>query len=799
MERFLKQHLLSISVCITGACVLIVEIVAVRALSPHFGNTIFTVSSVISVILAALSIGYYVGGKYADRHPSLRYFFGLILLSGLTLLAFHSLGTKLLPVLGIALSLTVGPLVSSLLLFFFPALLLGALSPYAVKLQSVRFPEQGVGSVAGNMFFWSTLGSIAGSLLAGFVLIPRFGIDYIFIATSVVLFVLGLAPLAIMGFEKKRLAVPLVGMVLLIFVAVGALGSTEVDAVYVKDGIYEKIVIYDGMHEGRPTRFFQQDRSTSGAMFLDSSEATDLVYDYTDYYSLYKVFKPDVQHALVIGGGAYSIPKALLAEFPNATIDVSEIEPSLYDLAKEYFGLPENSRLQNHTEDGRRFLRDSDTEYDLIFSDVYYSLYSVPAHFTTREFFLTAKEKLSEEGIFIANFIGDLSRQQPSLSMAEMQTFRSVFPNSYFFAVESPHTTDSQNIIFVGYNSDTRIDFDSPNIRGHEDPIIQSLADKAINLERFDLSLYPVLTDDFSPVEYMTAKVLKRTTRDTLFTSGNELLAIIDQQLRYGPRYMSAPGHTAVQKFLITEMSEHTSEVRTQAWDYAGMDGSVHTLTNVIGRLYPTKERRIILATHYDSKKFADKDLLHKDRPVPGANDSASGVAILVELARILGSAEREPNVGVDIVFFDGEEGDVDISVDFNGWEPLGSTYFAENLDSLYGANLPISALVLDMVCDKDLSIYKERFSAENAPGEVEAFWSVAQGIDAEVFRGEIMGEIEDDHVPLNRAGIPSILLIDFTYPPHHTISDTLDKCSAESLETVARAVFEYVYSVDLE
>ena len=796
MEKFLRQNLLPISVFITGACVLIIEVIAIRILSPYYGNTIFTVSSVISVILAALSVGYYAGGKFADRHPSLRWFFGIILVSGIVLLVFHLLGTIILPILSFGLSLATGPLVSSLLLFFFPALLLGTLSPYAVKLQSVQFPEQGVGSVAGKIFFWSTLGSITGSLLAGFILIPHFGIDNIIIATGIVLFILGFIPLTIFGFDKKRLFQSLFAGVLLTVIILFAVQQLRGDILYGKDGVYEKITIYDGMYAGRPTRFFQQDRSRSGAMFLDSNDPTDLVYGYTKYYSVYKIFKPDVQNILVIGGGAYSMPKALLAELPNAVVDVSEIEPSLFNLAKEYFGVKDNSRLQNYTEDGRRLLRDSEKKYDLIFSDVYYSFLSIPAHFTTQEFFSIAKEKLAGDGVFIANLIGDLSRQRPSLIMAEIKTFQSVFPNSYFFAVESPKKTTSQNIILVGYNSNKKIDLSAAALLQNTNPIISSLQNKVIDIDRFDLSPYPILTDNFSPVEYLTAKVLQRTFGEKPFIDGNEMLAVIDQQLRYGPRYMSASGHEEVQKFLIAEMHELTNEVKTQTWDYAGTDRKTYKLTNIIGRLYPFQEQRIILATHYDSKKLADKDLARKNQPVPGANDSASGVAILVELARILGNSHIVPSVGVDIVFFDGEEGDENQGGDYSNWKPLGSTYFAENLNKLYGNNKPISALVLDMVCDKDLRIYKERSSVQNASAQVEAFWSIAKKIDSHVFQDQIMQDIQDDHTPLNRAGVPSFLLIDFEYPPYHTTGDTLDKCSAKSLETVTRAVFDYVYSI---
>src|SRR3989338_3061685 len=794
MKKTLKHNLLPVSVFITGSCVLIVEVVAVRALSPYYGNTIFTVSSVISVILAALSIGYYVGGKFSDGHPSLRWFFGIILVSGLAILALYFLGTIILPILSINFSLISGPLVSSLLLFFAPALLLGTMSPYAVKLQSVQFPKQGVGSIAGKIFFWSTLGSIIGSLLAGFILIPNFGVDHIFITTGVVLFFLGFIPLALFGSEKKRLFQSLLVFVIFTVITLFAAQQAEGGVIYSKDGVYEKITIYDGVYGNRPTRFFQQDRSGSSAMFLDSDDQTDLVYDYTKYYSVYQVFKPDVQNALIIGGGAYSIPKALLAELPNTTVDVSEIEPSLFGLAREYFGLKDDSRLQNFTEDGRRLLRDSDKKYDLIFSDVY-SLFSIPAHFTTQEFFGIARDKLTPDGIFVANLIGNLSRQQLSLIMAEIKTFRSVFPNSYFFAVESPVSTDSQNIIFVGYNSNNAIDLKSPAIAQHPDLIIRSLRDKEIAIDRFELSPYPILTDNFSPVEYLTAIVLQRTFGEKPFIDGDEMIAVIEQQLRYGPRYMSAPGHKEVQKFLIAEMKALTNQVKTQTGDYTGSDGKTHKLTNIIGSLYPSQERRMVLATHYDSKRLADKDLVHKDQPVPGANDSASGVAILIELARILRNSHVLPNVGIDFVFFDGEEGDENQGGDYSDWKPLGSTYFAGNLDELYRNNKPISAIVIDMVCDKDLRIYKERSSVQEAPSQVEAFWNVAKKMDNSAFQDQISQVIRDDHTPLNQAGIPSILLIDFEYSPFHTTQDTADKCDANSLQTVAETVWEYINS----
>src|SRR3989344_8025256 len=236
----LKNYALPFSVFITGACVLIIEITATRVLSPFYGNTIFTVSSVISVILAALSAGYYFGGRTADKSPSFFWFFNIILLSGLVLLALHSIGVFVLPVLGSALSLSQGPLVSSLLLFFLPAFLLGMLSPYAVKLQSVNFPEQGIGTVSGKIFFWSTLGSIAGSLSAGFFLIPNFGISQIIIATGAALFFLGFLGLLTSG-EKKFSIRTLLVLIILVSISLYSSYSATGSVLYSKDGIYEKI------------------------------------------------------------------------------------------------------------------------------------------------------------------------------------------------------------------------------------------------------------------------------------------------------------------------------------------------------------------------------------------------------------------------------------------------------------------------------------------------------------------------------------------------------------------------------
>lgn len=790
MIKLFKRSGLNISVFLTGAAVLVVEVTATRILSPYFGNTIYTVSSVIGVVLAALSVGYYLGGVLSDKYPKIQIFYYLIVCSGFSLLFLSYLNVFLLPLLGNLLSIISGPLITASLLFFMPSFILGMLSPFAVKLQQSLTAKDKVGTSAGKVFFWSTLGSIFGSLITGFYLIPHFGTNQIVFAVGLLLILLGLSGLILAGNKNKKI-------LLIIFLLAGIFflikpGSGD-SFLFSRDGIYEKISIYDGEYNGRPARFFQQDRSSSGAMYLDSGE---LVFDYTKYYQLYKLFNPEIRNALVIGGGAYSIPKALIANLAKVRVDVTEIEPSLFALAEKYFRLKSDGRIKNFTVDGRRFLNNSSKNYDYIFSDVYYSLFSVPAHFTSREFYSSAKNKLNQNGLFIANLIGDLSRTKPSLIFSEIRTFRTVFPNSYFFAVDSPAKTDPQNIIFVGYNSNKKIKFDGEKIRHDRDIIISSLEKHRIDLDRYELSRYPVLSDNYSPVDFLTAKVLKNSLTGPNFINGNEMLALIDQQLSFGPRYLSSPGHKKEQNFLIAEMRALMPESRVQTWSFQGPEGKRYELKNIIGRFNPENNNRIILATHYDSKRFADRDSSDKNQPVPGADDSASGVAVLTELARFLNTTGKKPGIGIDFVFFDGEEGKENLKGDYSDWKPLGSTYFSEHISELYPDKKPQAGIVLDMVCDRVLTIPREISSQRQAGSLNNSFWQIAKKTDSQVFRNSSGLEIEDDHSPLIKSGIPSILLIDYDYPYFHTTEDTPDKCSDGSLKTVAQAVNNYLYSL---
>lgn len=807
---------------LTGAAVLVLELSATRILSPYFGNTIFSFSSVITTILAALSAGYYIGGTRADQEPSPEPFYKTILFGGLSVCLLQVLSLYLLPLLG-RLPITWGPLVSAAMMFFLPAFFLGMLSPHAVKLQAIASTTEGVGTVSGTIFFWSTLGSLFGSLSTGFVLIPRIGLQAILLGVGGALLAVALGGLALHNRLRPRYLVHCVAAVIVSGLLVGVRTQTIRNTyVFLKDGVYERLAIQDKQTNGSTVRRFFQDRSTSGAIRLASDE---LGTAYSRYYELYRVFTPNLKDALFIGGGIYSMPNQLLKQAPEATVHVAEIEPSLKGLAERYFNLRPTGRLVNHLVDGRRLLSESDQNYDFVFSDVYNSLFSIPSHFTTTEFFVVAKSRLRPGGVFIANIIGTLKDSNPSFVKSELKTFTDIFPASYVFAVQDPLSTSRQNLILVGVNRQDAVPLDRfANSNGAA--LVEKFKSHLVDLSQLELDRHPTLTDDYAPVEYFNASVMDTGTsvshllhsawkrgvalvvqrrgnqsvslqhaRRThllpkgLYFDGERALSLVDQQLQLGARHIGSEGHTAVQDLIERTCRSLGLPVYRQTWKHEAEDGSAVLLSNLIVRINEGAVRRILVGTHYDTRSHADRDHVHPEASVPGANDGSSGTAVLLELARSLKTHVLPREVGVDLVFFDGEEGEAGTAK----WRPIGSEYFAANLGQFYAKGRPALGVVIDMVGDGDLEIFKDTNSVAAAQSETNRFWDLARKEYGAVFKEEARHKVRDDHTALNRAGIPSFVVIDFDYPYFHTTEDTLNKISGESLNAVGESLFQFL------
>jgi glutaminyl-peptide cyclotransferase len=277
---------------------------------------------------------------------------------------------------------------------------------------------------------------------------------------------------------------------------------------------------------------------------------------------------------------------------------------------------------------------------------------------------------------------------------------------------------------------------------------------------------------------------------------GQRAMDRISDLLRFTPRSIDAPGHQQAIDYIKGEMGKTSADVvTTQRWTFEDAEGKPHAMTNIIARFQPANPRRVIVATHYDSIVRAYRDAKTPDAPMPGANNSASGVAVLLETARVL-SLLPKPSLGIDMIFFDGEEGPKALGAGDPNWTAIGSPYFAAHLRDYYPSAKPEKAVVFDMVCDRDLELKPEPSSLVSAMPEVRKFWRAGVAIAPKAFVTKSTAyPISDDHTALAAAGIPSFLVIDFEYEPFfNTTQDTIDKCSVDSLQAVGRTLLQYVY-----
>ena len=265
-------------------------------------------------------------------------------------------------------------------------------------------------------------------------------------------------------------------------------------------------------------------------------------------------------------------------------------------------------------------------------------------------------------------------------------------------------------------------------------------------------------------------------------------------QCSYGPRNPGSEGHQEFSKYLEEYLSSLSKNVIIQEFSY-----TEHLTTkkrkgkNLIAQFNLESEERLLLGAHWDTRSLSDEDPVEEKRslPVLGANDGASGTAVLMELASIF--SKNNPPIGIDIVFFDAED------VGING-KPytfaMGSEYFSKNLP----IEKPNFAIIVDMVGDKSLKIPIERFSYQVNPEMVKEIWSLANDLGLNAFEYRVGYEIYDDHVPLwENAQIPAIDIIDFDYPNlfynyWHTQKDIPENCSPQSLYQVGTLLLNYIY-----
>ena len=279
--------------------------------------------------------------------------------------------------------------------------------------------------------------------------------------------------------------------------------------------------------------------------------------------------------------------------------------------------------------------------------------------------------------------------------------------------------------------------------------------------------------------------------------SGERAFQHLEKQCSFGPRNPGSEGYKKCLKYLMQELQSTADTVWTQPFTYNDPHrGDTYNLQNIIAQFNPNAKKQILFGAHWDTRPWSDKELDVKDQnnPLIGANDGASGVAVLLEIAHILKVNPSE--TGVIIIFFDGE--DLGMAGENRSYAQ-GSQYFSQNLPF----PKPDHAIILDMVGDQHLHFPIERFSYSHAPQLVRKIWKLANKLNLPAFDQSLGYTIYDDHVPLwENANIPAINIIDFDYPHEydnywHTLEDTPDKCSAGSLEQVGILLTYHIYGIE--
>jgi spermidine synthase len=500
---------------ITGAIVMSFEMLGSRYLGPFFGSGIFTWASLISTVLAALCVGYFLGGAIADRHPSVIVLAGIVAAGSIYLVVLPTFAQPVLQFFVWSIDdIKLGSLLSALAIMFFPVALLGTYSPFAIRLLLPSRANSGL--VSGTVYGVSTAGSILGTLGTTFYLIPLIG-------SRAITFTLGISGLVasalLLAGSRAGGRARLGGLVVLVATSLLSMPASPLSAEELfdaqiradllkhKDGLISHTeTAYNDIFVGKVQTLLKMSFQWKGWYFYESAvnlaDGDDLPMLYARVVGLAAIYPQDVKRVLVLGLGGGAVPLYLARFLPDATVDSVEVDPGVIEAAKKYFGLRETERFHLIEGDGRLYLNRHSEKYDIIVLDAFSGSY-IPFHMMTKEFYQLVREHLAPHGVVAINIL-------PSVKLydSNVRTLKLVFDNLDFFDSGNP-TVEETNVIVFG-----RLDAAS-----EEQQRQQAAAAQQRYKFHFDLSELiaarriatpkvgtgEVFTDDFAPVNVYDA------------------------------------------------------------------------------------------------------------------------------------------------------------------------------------------------------------------------------------------------------------------------------------------------------
>lgn len=486
----MKKYKLETTVFLSGALTMILELIAARVLSPYVGSSNLVWTTIIGIMLTSMSIGYWFGGKIADKNKEN----DMTILS--IFLLISAIATSFISILEVTFIDFMAQLSSDLVLvsiicatvtFGIPSFFLATVSPIAVKIKNNSMDH--IGTTSGKISSLSTIGSIFGTFFAGFVLIPNLGVRNIILGCSILLWVL-----YVYLFDKKSIKNCIIMIIELAVIIVlnlfgGYLFNAEnPDILRDVDSEYSRIWVKE-INGGETT--YKTLQVDTGLESYINQETGEMGARYLYYYDLFEYFNKDAKDTLMIGGAAYTYPTHYLQKYEDKTIDVVEIDETMTNIAEEEFGLDKNNpNLGLITQDGRSYLNYNEKKYDAIFIDAFKGL-NAPFELTTYEAMKKVYDSLNENGLVITNIISTVDGDGSDFIKYEYSTYKAVFDEVKVFRVNPDHTdNEEQNLILIGIKGNEDID------SSKEEEYSWLLSNEIIDFT----SDKKVVTDDYAPI-----------------------------------------------------------------------------------------------------------------------------------------------------------------------------------------------------------------------------------------------------------------------------------------------------------
>jgi spermidine synthase len=484
---WLRAYRYELIAALNGAIMMVLEIVGARIVAPHFGSSVYIWTAVIGVILGAMSVGYWYGGKVADKGANDRGLGVILMMAAAVLLVSLVLKDASLAVATVmGTDIRLQALVAALLLFAPANFLMGMVPPYLAKLKVANVATVGVS--VGRLSAAGTLGSIAGTFAAGYWLIAWMG------NRTLGLWLVAALIVASLMAERRWWLWARVGMIAGVAAIIMApelaparagIGTVQYDG----DSAYSRWQVIDVLWGGRPARLLTTDtQAAQSGIYLD--KPNEPLFGYIRRFMSVVEATGRPERVLIVGGGTYTLPKLILDKYPATRVDVVEIDPKLDEIAVRYFGYRSDPRLRVIHEDGRTFLNANKTKYDVVLMDAFSST-TPPFQLATKEAVEEVSKALVPTGVVAVNLISARTGDREAFGAAEYTTYGRVFNYVGVGPVDAAlPAVSEQNLIMVA---------------AHDEGRQKRVAAAVGATEQKSWATGLVMTDDFAPVEQMTA------------------------------------------------------------------------------------------------------------------------------------------------------------------------------------------------------------------------------------------------------------------------------------------------------